>query len=102
MTKAKPTPPATPPKTREKVVQVPVSDKLLLTVDETAAVLNIGRDAVYGFINQGLISTVQSKSRRLVVAADLPAFINHLKEQTNDQRTTYQHHLNGQARLRRV
>jgi excisionase family DNA binding protein len=52
----------------------PAPDRLL-SVDEAAAALNLGRSALYGEVAAGRLRTVKVGRRRLVPAASIAAFI---------------------------
>jgi excisionase family DNA binding protein len=55
--------------------------KTLLTVDETAARLGIGRSHAYEFILRGEIQSVKIGRSRRIAVADLEAFIERLREE---------------------
>ena len=60
----------------QEVVMTPSS--LLLTIQESAALLSIGRTTMFGIINKELISTVNIGRRRFVVRADLENYVRSL------------------------
>lgn len=53
----------------------------LLTVEEAAAMLKIGRTNTYGLVMAGQIQSVKIGSRRLVVAASIEKFIERLLDE---------------------
>ncbi|MGA7835467.1 MAG: helix-turn-helix domain-containing protein [Acidimicrobiales bacterium] len=53
----------------------------LLTIEETAALLRIGRTNTYGLVMAGQIQSVKIGRRRLVVASGLQVFIDRLIEE---------------------
>ncbi|KPM52729.1 hypothetical protein ACG83_24960 [Frankia sp. R43] len=57
-------------------------EKLLLTTDEAAETLGIGRSTLYDLIRSGKLRTVKIGRRRLVPAAALADAINTLLEES--------------------
>jgi excisionase family DNA binding protein len=57
------------------------SNAPLLTIDEAAALLKIGRTNTYGLVMAGQIQSVKIGRRRLVVASGLQVFIDRLIEE---------------------
>jgi excisionase family DNA binding protein len=53
----------------------------LLTIEEAAALLKIGRTNTYGLVMAGQIQSVKIGRRRLVVASGLQVFIDRLIEE---------------------
>jgi excisionase family DNA binding protein len=53
----------------------------LLTIEEAAALLKIGRTNTYGLVMGGEIQSVKIGRRRLVVTASIVAFIDRLLDQ---------------------
>jgi excisionase family DNA binding protein len=58
--------------------QVPHADSLLVSVEEAAAILGIGRTNMVRLISQGAIKSVKIGRRRLVVRSELEGFIETL------------------------
>jgi len=56
-------------------------DKLLLTPEEAATVLSIGRSKVYELIGDGRLASVRIDTSRRVPARALAEFVNRLQEQ---------------------
>ncbi|GBE23055.1 MAG TPA: DNA-binding protein [Actinobacteria bacterium] len=56
-------------------------DKLLLTPEEAATVLSIGRSKVYELIGDGRLASVRIDTSRRVSARALAEFVNRLQEQ---------------------
>lgn len=56
-------------------------DKLLLTPEEAATVLSIGRSKVYELIGDGRLASVRIDASRRVPARALAEFVNRLQEQ---------------------
>jgi excisionase family DNA binding protein len=57
-------------------------DKLLLTVDEAAQKLGIGRSTLYGLIRTGKLRTVKIGRRRLISTNALTEVVETLTEET--------------------
>ena len=53
----------------------------LLTVEEAASLLKIGRTNTYGLVMAGQLQSVKIGRRRLVVTASILAFIDQLLEE---------------------
>lgn len=58
----------------EAVAHPPAPDRLL-SVDEAASMLGLGRSALYGEIGAGRLRSVKVGRRRLVPAASIAAYI---------------------------
>jgi excisionase family DNA binding protein len=58
----------------------PEGSSLLLTIEETAAQLRIGRTRTYELVMGGQIRSVTIGRRRLVVRADLEEFVRRLSD----------------------
>lgn len=56
------------------------SDLQLLSIEQVAQRLNIGRWSVYQLINKQLLKTVKIGNRRLVSSRTLEGFINRLED----------------------
>jgi excisionase family DNA binding protein len=56
-------------------------DKLLLTPEEAADVLSIGRSKVYELISDGRLPSVRIDASRRVPISALVEFVEHLQEQ---------------------
>jgi excisionase family DNA binding protein len=56
---------------------------LLLTVEETATLLRLGRTQTYELVMLGKIQSVKIGRRRLVVRDSLQDFISHLLDEQN-------------------
>lgn len=54
------------------------SDPLLLSVDEAARLLGIGRTVVYRLLSQGNLRSVKVGGRRLVPRSAVDAFVDEL------------------------
>lgn len=62
-------------------IQPPHGEKLLLTIDEASALLNLARSYVYAaLITPGVIPSCEIGRRRLIARRDLEAFVNRLRE----------------------
>jgi excisionase family DNA binding protein len=59
--------------------EVRVDDKLLLTVDEAAERLGIGRSHAYVFVMRGEIPSIKLGRSRRVPASALPEFVERLR-----------------------
>jgi excisionase family DNA binding protein len=57
---------------------IPQAESLLISVEETAAILNLGRTSVNRLIGHGIIKSVKIGRRRLVVRSELPGFVESL------------------------
>jgi excisionase family DNA binding protein len=56
------------------------SDKLLLTIDETSALLNLARSYVYAaLVTPGIIPSCKIGRRRLIARRDLEAYVERLR-----------------------
>jgi len=64
-----------------RFVEKHVSDELLLTTDEAATRLRIGRSKLYDLIRANKLSTIKIGARRLVPAGSLPQVIALLLEE---------------------
>ena len=53
-------------------------DRILISVEETAAILGVGRTNVVRLISQGAIKSVKIGRRRLVVRSELQGFVESL------------------------
>lgn len=53
---------------------------LLLTIEETATLLRLGRTQTYELVMRGKIQSVKIGRRRLVVRDSLQNFVSHLLE----------------------
>jgi excisionase family DNA binding protein len=53
----------------------------LLTIEEAATMLKIGRTNTYGLVMAGRIQSVKIGRRRLVVTASIQAFIDRLLDE---------------------
>lgn len=49
--------------------------QLVLSINETSRVLNLGRTSIYALINQGRLQTVKLGSRTLVKTSSIMALI---------------------------
>jgi excisionase family DNA binding protein len=56
---------------------------LLLTVEETATLLRLGRTQTYELVMRGKIQSVKIGRRRLVVRDSLQNFVSHLLDEQN-------------------
>ncbi|GBD85064.1 helix-turn-helix domain protein [bacterium BMS3Abin02] len=61
-------------------------DKLLLTPEEAATVLSIGRSKVYELIGDGRLASVRIDTSRRVPARALAEFVDRLQEQHETSR----------------
>ena len=57
------------------------SSTLLLSVEQTAIVLGLGRTRTYELVMSGRISSIKVGRRRLVVQSSLDAFVTNLLDQ---------------------
>jgi excisionase family DNA binding protein len=60
---------------REEAATVPAAPDRLLSVDEAAAMLSLGRSLVYGELQAGRLRSVKIGRRRLVPAAGIAEYI---------------------------
>lgn len=58
-------------------------EQLLITVQEAARRLGLGRSHTYRFIQTGALPSVKVGGARRVVVADLMLFVDRLKEQAD-------------------
>ena len=65
-------------RTPASVVVVPLQDKLLLSVDEFAAVLSIGQREAYRVLSRGQVASVKIGRRRLIPRWAAEAFVRSL------------------------
>lgn len=75
---------AAPPASREDQLASPPS-KLLVTPEEAAAILSVGRSTIYELMASGQLESVHVKSSRRVPMAALEAFVQDLLEQTKER-----------------
>jgi excisionase family DNA binding protein len=61
-----------------------MSTELLLTVNEAARRLGLGRSFVYSFIRRGDLPSVKIGGARRVLASDLEDFVCRLRAQSDD------------------
>jgi len=54
---------------------IDIKDKKLLTIEEAAKVLNIGKNNLYKLINEGTIPVVKTSGKNLVIAEKLDKLI---------------------------
>ena len=59
-----------------------INGKLLLTVDEAAECLSIGRSHLYGYVIRGEIRSVTLGRRRLIPVYGLVEFVERLNAET--------------------
>lgn len=81
-------PPEAPPTAHESIPQaaVPV-DAMVLTVDETAGVLKVGRTTVYDLIKTGGLNSIMIGRLRRVRYNDIVAYLDHVAQRdTGDHR----------------
>lgn len=55
--------------------RIDVNDKILLTTEEAAKVLNIGKNNLYKLINEGTIPVVKTSGKNLVIADKLDKWL---------------------------
>jgi len=60
---------------RAEAAAVPATPDRLLSIDEAAALLGLGRTATYGELQAGRLRSVKVGRRRLVPAAAISAYI---------------------------
>jgi excisionase family DNA binding protein len=60
------------------------ADKVLLTTDEAAERLGVGRSTLYTLIRSGTLRTVKIGRRRLVPITAIPELIQSLLEETEE------------------
>jgi excisionase family DNA binding protein len=65
-----------------------VMDKLLLTPNEAAAALGIGRSKVYELMRAGTLRSIRIDSCRRVAAEDLAALVERLRSAGEDNGQT--------------
>ena len=57
-----------------------MEDKLLISVNDACASLDLGRTKLYELINAGELETVTVGDRRLVVCSSLQEFVERLRQ----------------------
>jgi excisionase family DNA binding protein len=70
-------------KRKVTVLDMAPETKLLLSVEEAAALLSLGRTLVYGLMTRGEIQAVKVGRARRVVAASLHEYIGRLTSHYN-------------------
>jgi len=59
------------------------------SVNETLALLSIGRTTLYALIKHGELKSVQLGRKRLICASDLAAFLDKLREGREEERRNW-------------
>ena len=62
-------------------MELQTEEKLLLTVDEAARQLGIGRSHAYAFVMRGELPSVKLGKSRRIVASALAEFVNRLSDE---------------------
>ena len=57
---------------------------LLLTINQVAAMLNLGRTKTYEIVRSGKIKSVKVGSRRLIPRQDVERFVEDISDDKND------------------
>jgi excisionase family DNA binding protein len=60
-----------------------MSDELLITAEEAAKRLSIGRTKCYELMDAGIVASVKVGRLRRVIAAELPNAIERLRQESN-------------------
>ncbi len=63
----------------------PVCETILITVNQAAQLLGLGRSMTYEFIRRGELKSLKIGGARRVLVSDLHEFVRALKEQTDDE-----------------
>ncbi len=64
-----------------------ISDKLLVSVEEAARRLSIGRSHLYGYLLRGSLPSVRIGRSRRIASRDLDAFVERLLQESCDSPT---------------
>jgi excisionase family DNA binding protein len=62
----------------------PVGSPLLLTINQVAALLNLGRTKTYEIVRSGKIKSIKVGSRRLIRPEDVEIYVNNVAKDQND------------------
>jgi excisionase family DNA binding protein len=65
-------------KRRTDLAMTPPGDKVLVSVEEAAAMLSLGRTVVYRLVRLNEISSIKVGRNRRVVASSLPEYVRRL------------------------
>jgi len=60
-----------------------MSDEILITVNEAARRLGLGRSLTYRFIRTGDLPSLKIGGARRILVADLHEFVRHLRQQND-------------------
>ena len=69
---------------KQGTVETDDNNRLLITVDEAARRLSIGRSHVYGYLLRGTLRSVRIGRSRRIAARDLESFIEELVQDSAD------------------
>jgi excisionase family DNA binding protein len=76
-------------KEKRSMANAPDGDQLLVTVDEAARRLSIGRSHLYEYLLRGSLRSVRIGRSRRIVSRDLEAFIEGLLQDSTDAAPTF-------------
>lgn len=62
----------------------PFGNPLLLTINQVAAMLNLGRTKTYEIVRSGKIKSLKIGSRRLIPCEEVEKYINDVSDDQND------------------
>ncbi len=64
-------------------------DPLLVTVEEAAQILRVGRTLIYQQVRRGALPSVRVGRCRRIALVDLERFVEHLREDANQRTYRY-------------
>jgi excisionase family DNA binding protein len=67
----------------------PTVDPLLVTVEEAAQILRVGRTLMYEHVRRGTLPSVRVGRCRRIALVDLERFVEHLREDANKRTFRY-------------
>ncbi len=67
----------------------PGVDPLLVTVEEAAQILRVGRTLIYQQVRRGALPSVRVGRCRRIALVDLERFVEHLREDANQRSFRY-------------
>jgi excisionase family DNA binding protein len=85
---AKPKPDARKPRVTHPRVMISVAEKMMLTIEETAGMMNMGRDKIYEFVGNAGIKTpclhsIMNGRKRLIPRKEIDRLIDELLEKAS-------------------
>jgi excisionase family DNA binding protein len=72
----------------ESTATLPV-DPLLVTVEEAARLLRVGRTLIYEQLRRGTLQSIRVGRCRRIALVDLERFVEHLREDANQRTFRY-------------